>query len=341
MEQVRIGDTDMTSSRLGLGTGAIGGAMWGGTDDGAAVHTILTALEAGINLIDTAPIFGHGHAEEIVGQALREYGSRYDVLVATKAGVDWSGSTPELDASASAIRRSVEESLRRMRTDHIDLLQLHAPDPQIGIADAAATLAALHQEGKIRAIGVSGHSPEQMIAFRQAAPLHAAQVPFNLFEREMEAEVLPFCAENCITLLACSPLCRGLLAGRTEPDAVFRGDDLRQHDPKFQAPRRAQYLAAVDRLDRFARENFDRRVVHLALRWVLDQPGAGVALWGAREPEQLDPLEEVWGWALDADALRTIDRIVEAKVTDPVGPEFMAFPGDGQGSGAGTLWERA
>jgi aryl-alcohol dehydrogenase-like predicted oxidoreductase len=184
----------------------------------------------------------------------------------------------------------------------------------------------LHRAGKIRAIGVSNFSIAQMRTFRTIAPLHTAQPPYNLFERGAEADVLPYCHRNGIAALAYGPLCRGLLAGRITRDTRFTGDDIRRADPKFQAPRLDQYVAAVERLDRFACENYSKRAIHLAMRWVLDREGITFALWGARRPEQLDAVSEIAGWQLDASAMREIDSIVASCVTDPVGPEFMAPP---------------
>lgn len=324
MERVRIGDTEMEASRIGVGTWAMGGAPWGGSDEPVSVRVLQAAREAGINLIDTSPAYGSGRAEEIVGRAVREQGGRYDVLIATKAG---------LDGDPDGIRREVEGSLRRLRTDHLDILQLVRPDPGAAIEDAAAVLAALYAEGKIRAIGLATGSSEQMDAFRSTAPLHAAQFPFNLFERAAEDDVLPFCARHGIAALTCGVLCRGLLSGRMRRNTGFPEGDLRHRDPKFQAPRYAQYLEAVDRLDRFARENWGKRVVELAIRWTLDQPGVAVALWGVRRPEQWEPLEGALGWTLDEDAMRTVARIVDATVSDPVGTEFVSQVG-GNGSPA-------
>jgi transcriptional regulator with XRE-family HTH domain len=184
----------------------------------------------------------------------------------------------------------------------------------------------LWAHGKIRAIGVSNYSPEQMAAFRATAPLHTAQPPYNLFERDIEHDVLPYCRQHGILTLTYGALCRGLLSGRMSAETQFQGDDLRRLDPKFRAPRFAQYLTAVERLDRFARDRYGKRVIHLAVRWLLDRTGVGVALWGARKPAQLDPIAEVMGWALDEGAMAEIDRIVAECVPEPIGPEFMAPP---------------
>jgi aryl-alcohol dehydrogenase-like predicted oxidoreductase len=316
----------ITMPRVGLGTWAIGGWMWGGTDERESIRTIHTALDLGINLIDTAPVYGFGRSEEIVGKALAQDGRRKRAVIATKVGLDWKDGQPFRNSRPERIVKEAEDSLRRLRTDTIDLYQVHWPDALVPIDDTAEAMARLYRAGKINAIGVSNFSPAEMDIFRSAAPLHTAQPPYDLFERAIEADVLPYCRANGITVLSYGSLCRGLLSGRMSAETQFDGDDLRRHDPKFQPPRFAQYLQAVERLDRLARERFGRRVIHLALRWVLDQPGAGVALWGARRPDQLAPVTDVMGWRIDAATMREIDDILAATITSPVGPEFMAPP---------------
>jgi len=182
----------------------------------------------------------------------------------------------------------------------------------------------LLEQGKIRAIGVSNFSVLQMERFRRVAPLHVLQPPYNLFERDIETDLLPYCRKNRIATLGYGALCRGLLSGRMQADTVFDGDDLRRTDPKFLEPRFAQYLAAVQKLDRLA-QRYGKHVIHLAVRWMLDQ-GVTTALWGARHPHQLNPVDGVTGWSLDAAAKAEIDRILRDTITDPVGPEFMAPP---------------
>ena len=318
--------TPLRVSRIALGTWAIGGWMWGGTNEDEFIRTIHAALDRGINLIDTAPVYGFGRSEEIVGTALVQNGRRKQAIIATKVGLAWKDGNPYRDASKGRIVREVEDSLRRLQTDVIDIYQVHWPDPNTPIEETAEAMAALYRGGKIRAIGVSNFSPAQMDTFRAVAPLHTAQPPYNLFERGIEKAVLPYCRSNGITTLVYGSLSRGLLSGRMNAETRFPADDLRSNDPKFQMPRFRQYIAAVEKLDRFAQDNYGKRVIHLALRWLLDRPGVGVALWGARRPDQLAPATDVMGWHIDDSAMAEIDRILKTSIADPVGPEFMAPP---------------
>lgn len=326
MEYSKMNGLNRKVSRIGLGTWAIGGFMWGGTDEQEALETIRAALEHGISLIDTAPVYGLGRAEEIVGRALAKYGKREEVIIATKVGLEWRGNQVFRNATRARLVKEIDDSLRRLQTDYIDIYQVHWPDPLVPIEETAAAMHQLYKQGKIRAIGVSNYSLEQMNVFRHLAPLHIAQPPYNLFERGVERDVLPYCRTRGVSTLTYGSLCRGLLSGKMKPDTAFSGDDVRKMDPKFQQPRYAQYLKAVERLDRFAQENYGKRVLELAVRWTLDQPFVTVALWGARHPKQLAPIADVGGWKLDLAALKAIDEIVRESVTDPVGPEFMAPP---------------
>ena len=327
LEFINISGTNLLSSRIALGTWAMGGWMWGGTDEKESIRTIHAALDLGINLIDTAPVYGFGRSEEIVGEALRQYGRRESVILATKVGLDWTSGRVERNSTRERILREVKDSLGRLQTDYIDIYQVHWPDPLVPVEETAATLRELYEQGKIRAIGVSNYSPEEMARFGAVAPLHTVQPPFNLFEREIERDVLPYAVGRGITTLTYGALCRGLLSGAMRTDRQFANDDMRKTtDPKFQPAHFAEYLTAVSKLDTFAREKFGKRVIHLAVRWLLDQPGVGVALWGARRPEQLAPIREVSGWSLGKSDFAAIDAILRENIRNPVGPEFMAPP---------------
>jgi aryl-alcohol dehydrogenase-like predicted oxidoreductase len=322
-EFVEIPAAHLKVSRVALGTWAMGGWMWGGTDERESIATIHAALSQGINLIDTAPAYGFGVSEEIVGAALD--GVRTQAVIATKTGLEWHDGKVYRNATRARIMQEVDDSLRRLRTDYIDIYQVHWPDPLVPVEETADAMRALLEQGKIRAIGVSNFSVAQMERFRQVAPLHVLQPPYNLFERAIEADVLPYSRANNIVTLGYGALCRGLLSGRMRPDTAFDGDDLRRIDPKFQPPRFAQYLDAVRQLDELAQRRFHRRVIHLAVRWMLDQ-GISVALWGGRHPDQVEAALGAEGWSLNAVHRALIELIVNTAVRDPVGPEFMAPP---------------
>lgn len=299
--------------------------MWGGTDEAESIATIRAAVERGITLIDTAPVYGFGRSEEIIGKALAEGGLRSRVQIATKAGLAWRDGVIYRDSRAARLRCEIEDSLRRLRTDVIDLYRVHWPDLETSINEAAETLEDLRREGKIREIGVSNYSPEQMDTFRAVASLEAVQSPYNLFEREIESDVLPYAKSTGLTVLSYGALCRGLLSGRIGTATRFEGDDLRKVDPKFNGERFKQYLAAVEALGKLARERFGKSVLALAIRWVLDQ-GPTIALWGARKPDQLDPLTEIEGRHIDDASRREIDAILTRTIADPVSSSFMAPP---------------
>lgn len=328
MKTTSFGTTDIQVTPVGLGTWAIGGWMWGGTDEKQSIATVQAAVDKGIGLIDTAPVYGFGKSEELVGKALADGGRRDKIALATKVAMNWNdeGNKVWREASAERIEREVEDSLRRLKTDYIDIYQVHWPDPATPMEETARAMDNLLRAGKIRAIGVSNFDPKQLAEFSGIVPLHSVQPPYNLFEREIENDVLPWCRENNVATITYGALCRGLLSGKMKTDSQFEGDDLRNNDPKFQGERFTQYLNAVSALDRFAQENYGKNVLALALRWLIDQPGVTTALWGARRPDQLEPVSDIEGWSLDAQALARIDDILAEHIKDPVGPEFMAPP---------------
>src|SRR5271156_153390 len=326
MEYTVISGTEMNVSRIAQGTWAIGGWMWGGTDERESIRTVHAALDKGINLIDTAPVYGFGVSEEIVGKAIAVRGHREKVFIATKVGLEWHNGSVTRNSSPARIRKEVQDSLRRLRTDYIDIYQVHWPDLAVPIEETALAMHVLLKEGLIRAIGVSNYSPEQMDRFMTVCELHFVQPPYNLFERQIERDVLPYVREKNLSAFAYGPLCRGLLTGTMRPDTKFTGDDLRLSDPKFQPPRFAQYLNAVQQLDDLAQTRYGKHVMDLAVRWLLDQPGITAALWGARHPEELEAVAGALDWKLDADALAAVGPIFWAASAKTGGPAFIAPP---------------
>jgi aryl-alcohol dehydrogenase-like predicted oxidoreductase len=326
METTTIRDVPIPASRIGLGTWAMGGFQWGGTDDDESVRTIHAALDLGVTLIDTAPAYGFGHSEEVVGRAVAEHGHRDRIVIATKVGLERQGDALFRNSTRKQIFEEIDVSLARLRTDYIDLYFVHWPDLDTPYEETAEALLELKRAGKIRAVAVSNYSIEAMKRFGRVAPLAADQPPLNLFERKAQETILPWCLENDIGTLTYGALCRGLLSGAIDERTQFGGDDLRKLDPKFQPPRFEQYLRAVKLLDRFARDRHGKSVLAMAVRWVIDQPGVSVALWGARRPVELAPVGDVMGWHLDEEALRYIDEVIAECVRDPIGPEFMAPP---------------
>ena len=326
IQTTSIPDIPIPVSVIGLGTWAMGGFQWGGADDDESVRTIQVVLDRGINLIDTAPAYGFGHSEEVIGRAMAERGHRDRVVIATKAGLERRGDALFRNGTRRQILEEVEVSLTRLRTDYIDLFQVHWPDPQTPYEETAEALRDLKQAGKILAIGVSNYSIEEMERFQRVTPIASAQPPLNLFERQAEEDIIPWCREHGVATLTYGALCRGLLSGAIGKETQFFGDDLRKVDPKFLPPRFEQYLNAVALLERYAHERYRTGVLALALRWVLDHPGVSVALWGPRHPSELVPVDELMRFHLDDEARAYIDGILAETVHDPVGPEFMAPP---------------
>ncbi|QCE32340.1 aldo/keto reductase [Acetobacteraceae bacterium] len=320
--EIQIGGLPSSVLRIALGTWAIGGWMWGGSDDDLAIKTIHDAVNNGINLIDTAPVYGFGHSEEVVGKAIAMLSNK--PFIATKVGLSWDNGKVYRDSRPATIRQGIEDSLKRLGVETIALAQVHWPDHNTPIEETAEELAKLRQEGKILSLGVSNYSAAQMKIFQQAAPLSTSQDPLNIFERATEKNTLPFVKENDMALLAYGPLCRGLLSGKITADSVFSGDDLRKSDPKFQAPRFEHYLKAIKELQTLADEK-GKSLLSLAIRWVLDL-GPTIALWGARKPEQVTNIRDALDWSLTSEDYQKINDILARNTPDPIEPTFMAPP---------------
>ncbi len=336
MEFTEIPNINAKISRIGLGTWSIGGSLWGGSDEEASIQAIHQALDSGINLLDTAPGYGNGASEEIIGRALKKYGKRDKLILATKFGLNLETQNVFRDSRRESILKELEKSLKRLQVDYIDIYQVHWPDNSTPLSETAETLNQLLKQGKIRAIGVSNFSLQQIQEFRKTAPIHVVQPPFNLFEQDFAKEILPYCQKEHIASLGYSALCRGLLSGKMTKDRKFQGDDLRGGmDPKFKEPRFSQYLECVKALDEWSQKKYQKPVIALAVHWVLDK-GVSVALWGARKPEQLKAIDSIFGWKLTNSDFEEIQKIIKDKVKDPVGNEFMSPPERKEEAGAGA-----
>jgi methylglyoxal reductase len=309
----------LKASAVGLGTWAIGGWMWGGTDDAAAEDAIRAGLDAGITLIDTAPAYGLGHAEEVVGRAIK--GRRDQVVIATKCGLVWQsqrgpyffsqGGLPvHRDLSPSAIRYEVEASLSRLQTDRIDLYITHWQDPTTPIAETVEVLKSLQAEGKILAFAASNTSPEDLAAYRAAGGISAVQEEYSMLQRRIEATHLPVCRDNGIAVMGYSVLGLGLLSGGITASRVFTGDDQRRDDPRFSPENRAR----VDRLMATVRKVGDRHAAspsQVVIAWTLARPGLTFALCGARNPEQAVENAAAGRLRLSENDLTDISRAVD------------------------------
>ncbi len=294
MRYVPLGGSGIEASVVAFGAWAVGGWFWGGADDQESIAAIRQAIDAGITLIDTAPAYGLGHSERIVGEAVK--GRRDQVVLATKCGLVWhtDKGTHFLDElgkpihrylGPESIRYEVEQSLRRLQTDVIDLYQTHWQDPTTPIEETMATLLELKGEGKIRAIGVSNATVAQMDEYRAEGPLDSDQEKYSMLDRGLEAEQLPYCKSNNIAMLAYSPLAQGLLTGKVSVERELAEDDLRALNPRFAPAGRERILAFLEKIRPVA-DTHGITLAQLAIAWALAQPGLTHALVGARSPEQ-------------------------------------------------------
>lgn len=328
-----LGQSGLEVPPIGLGTWAIGGLHWGGTDEKMSCEAIVASIQNGVCLIDTAPVYGLGYSEELVGRTLKDNKLRQQVFLASKCGLEWSDDKMRIwrNSSPERIRFEIEESLRRLQTDTIDLYQIHWPDQKIPFADSLQTLEDLKSEGKIRAYGVCNYSAEQLqqcidVGARHAVPLLASdQPPYNIFERAIEEEILPLCRKAGLGVLAYGALCRGLLSGKITKETEFPVGDIRRIDPKFKPDKRPQYLKAVERMKKLA-EKKGIKVGQLTIAWAAQQEGVSCALVGARNAAQAEANAKALEISLRQDDFDEIDRILKIEIKTPVGPEFFAPP---------------
>jgi len=317
MRYVRLGKTNLEVSAIAFGTWAFGGE-WGAVDAADAKAAINRALDVGITLFDTAQAYGFGASEALLSDALWGRVSRDDVVVATKGGLRMQGGELLRDASARWLRAGVESSLRNLRTDHIDLYQVHWPDETTPAEETAGALEDLVREGKVRHVGVSNYSAKQMDELARYGRVETLQPPYHMFRRDIEAEILPYTAEHDIGVLVYGPLAHGLLGGAMSTGTTFPADDWRSHSSDFTGERFRRNLHAVDQLKDFAREHAIS-LPQLAVAWTLSHPAVRVAIVGARRPAQLEETAAAADVTLSDDDRREIDRVL-AGALPVVGP---------------------
>lgn len=318
-----IGRSGVSASAVGLGTWAIGGWMWGGTDEQASIRAIEASIESGISLIDTAPAYGLGRSEEIVGKAIK--GKRDKVVIATKCGLNWhsgkgnhffdqDGKPVHRYLGADGIAHEIEQSLSRLGTDYIDLYITHWQDPTTPIADTMAALEKLKASGKIRAIGASNVSAEDLEHYVAAGQIDAIQERYSMIDREIETSLLPITRRNDVATLSYSSLALGLLTGVIDPSRQFSGDDQRKGNPRFSAANR-QKVANLKQAIAPIAEQHKASMAQIVIAWTLAQPGITFALCGARNAEQALDNARAGEISLGADELATIDKAIAAHLT--------------------------
>lgn len=314
MKREKLGWTDLELSVIGFGTWASGGAgwkfSWGYQDDDNTIKSIHTAIDKGVNWIDTAPVYGLGHAEEITGKAIK--GIRKDLIIATKCGRRWSEDGKELygNLKKQVIKKECEASLKRLCVDMIDLYQIHWPQPDEDIEEAWQAISELIKEGKVRYAGVSNFSVEQMKRIVNINKIASLQPPYNILRREIEEKELPFCKENNIGVITYSPLERGLLTGKVTKEWVANlpDDDHRKKDVRFNEPQLSENMKIVDNLKKIG-DRIGATVSQIAISWILRRPEITSVIVGARNPQQIEETVKAADIRLSNDIILKIDYI--------------------------------
>lgn len=325
MQYRQLGQSELRVPTVIFGAWAVGGWYWGPQDDEESVRSLRAAIDAGITCIDTAPMYGMGHSEEIVGRAIQ--GRRDQVLIATKCGLRWDTPNEGVDyfvckmpdGSEHPIRRNlhkraileeVEQSLRRLGIDAIDLYQCHRPDASSPVEETMDALVTLKDQGKIRAIGVSNFPPELLAECLEHGPLASDQPPYSLLGRDAEADVLPFCREHNVGVIVYSPLEQGLLTGKVTMDRAFPETDYRRNKPWFRPNNRRRVLDALEEIRPIA-EAHDATLAQLIIAWTVAQPGVTAAIVGARTREQARENARAGDLRLGADEVQQVRSVFE------------------------------
>lgn len=328
-----LGDSGIEASVVALGTWAIGGDGWGKADNAQAIEAIHESIDSGINFIDTAPIYGFGHAEELVGEVLAS--RRDEVVLSSKCGLRWNVEVGEFNfedgagnkiykcLSPESIRFELEESLRRLRTDYIDLYHTHWQTQTAAIEDTMAELLKQKEAGKIRAIGVSNVSQQELDNYQASGSISCVQEMFSMIDRQHETGLFPKARETNVAVLAYSPLAMGLLSGALGPDRTFDANDNRSWSPRFTVENRRKVSFMLDELGRVA-ANLNMTLPQLVISWTVAQPTITHVLCGARTAQYAkENAVGGYGWVNDS-TLEIVDAILDRhklKVPHPFLPE--------------------
>jgi aryl-alcohol dehydrogenase-like predicted oxidoreductase len=308
MQYAKLGSSGIEVSEVCLGTWAMGGRDWGEVEDRQSIEAIRTAVELGMTFIDTADVYGHGHSEEVVGQALQ--GRREKVVLATKVGNRWdSEGNVTTDCSYDYILTAVEASLERLQTDYIDVYLIHKPDPNVAIKETMRALRRLLDDKTVRAVGVSRYDRSQIEEATRHIELHAAQYPLNIFRRKETTPILEYCRQQGIGMMAYAPLSKGILTGKYTGNEVFPEKDNRSSNPLFQGEEFRKRIEAAQQIAEIAKRH-GKSPAQLAINWNLCQAGVTTSLAGAKTVEQVTDNAGGAGWRLTQDDLDEIERIV-------------------------------
>jgi aryl-alcohol dehydrogenase-like predicted oxidoreductase len=307
-----LADTGIETSPVAMGCWPISGMTSLDVNDADSTATLQAALDHGINFFDTAYNYGpNGESERLIARALGH--RRDEVVIATKGGLHWDSRRQRaFDARPETLRRECDESLRRLQTDHVELLYLHAPDPATPLVESAGALRELMIAGKTRAVGVSNFSVSQLAEFQAVCPIAAFQPTYNMLQRQIERDTLPWCREHGVAVVVYWPLLKGLLAGKLRRDHVFLPGDGRAKYPMFQGDEWQKNQDFLDRLREIARDA-GRTVAQVVVNWTIHQPGVTAALCGAKRPQQIAETAGAMGWRLDQAQLRQIDEALRAR----------------------------
>jgi aryl-alcohol dehydrogenase-like predicted oxidoreductase len=311
MDLRRLGQTDIHITPIAMGCWPITGITSIDVNECDSLATLAAALAEGINFFDTAYCYGfEGESERMIGRAFA--GRRDEIVIATKGGIHWEKGTQERDGSPATLKRQCDESLRRLRTDRVDLLYLHAPDPNIPLAESAGALKELLDAGKTQSVGLSNASVEQLAEFAAACPLTAYQPHYNMLQREIEASQLPWCREHGVSVIVYWPLMKGLLAGHLPRNHVFDPRDGRRKYPMFQGDEWRKNQDFLDKLRPLAAAA-GKSVAELVLNWTIHQSGITAALCGAKRPAQIRANAGGMGWRLNAEQLGQIQQALDKR----------------------------